>query len=89
MIIWTLCPIDRGSADLLPFVIGNSCRMREYMLPSHFELQFWEPREKFCRGGKAYRTFMKMIMEDTGLTREELIMLAKDRDQWSQLRSHL
>ena len=65
--------------------IGHSHRMRQYAPQPLCDLLFWEPRGKFRRGGQARKTFIKMTMEDTGLTKEELRTLAQDRDQWSQL----
>ena len=69
--------------------IGHSYPMTQYAPQPLCDILFWEPSGLFCRGGQARKTHIKMTMEDTGLIKEEVKALAHDKEQWSQLCSHL
>lgn len=52
------------------------------------DLLFWESSRPFHRRGQAHKTYIKMTLDDTGLTKKELKTLDLDKEQWHHLCRH-
>jgi len=49
------------------------------------KLLLWEPEHKQRRKGRPNKTLKKVIEEDTGLTKDEIIQLASNRELWREM----
>ena len=71
--------------------ISNIVRKRRLALAGHVarrnepasQLLLWSPDSK-KKVGRPFKTLKSIIMEDTGLTKNELLTIWQDRDAWKE-----